>query len=85
MQMQFNINTGNGILPGELFLPNDALGVVLFTHGSGSSRYSLRDRFDRRTLGEQHRAHDTLNVNGDSIHRGTSDVAVEHRRSSRIV
>ena len=31
-------------LPGELFVPEQARGVVLFVHGSGSSRHSPRNR-----------------------------------------
>lgn len=31
-------------LPGFLAIPRDALGVVAFAHGSGSSRFSLRNR-----------------------------------------
>jgi len=50
MQMQFDIKTSSGTMPGELFLPNDALGIVLFTHGSGSSRYSPRNRSVATTL-----------------------------------
>lgn len=32
-------------LEGDLALPADARGVVLFAHGSGSSRFSVRNRF----------------------------------------
>ena len=32
-------------LPGELCIPANAGGVVLFAHGSGSSRHSPRNRF----------------------------------------
>ncbi len=32
-------------LPADLLLPPDAKGVVLFAHGSGSSRFSSRNRF----------------------------------------
>jgi putative phosphoribosyl transferase len=39
-------------LNGELFLPEDASGVVLFAHGSGSSRHSPRNQFVARTLRE---------------------------------
>lgn len=35
---------------GDLTLPKDALGVVLFAHGSGSSRQSPRNRFVASTL-----------------------------------
>src|SRR5690348_10879268 len=37
-------------LNGELVLPTDASGVVLFAHGSGSSRLSPRNQFVARTL-----------------------------------
>jgi dienelactone hydrolase len=39
-------------LPGELALPPQPCGIVLFAHGSGSSRRSPRNRFVARTLGE---------------------------------
>ena len=37
-------------LPGDLRTPVDALGIVLFAHGSGSSRHSPRNQFVARTL-----------------------------------
>jgi putative phosphoribosyl transferase len=37
-------------LPGELSVPGDAQAVVVFAHGSGSSRHSMRNRFVARTL-----------------------------------
>lgn len=40
-------------LPGTLALPNEATGVVLFAHGSGSSRHSPRNRFVADVLNEQ--------------------------------
>ena len=40
-------------LEGELQVPDHASGVVLFAHGSGSSRHSVRNRMVARTL---HRA-----------------------------
>ena len=39
------IQVGNVILEGELKLPANAPGVVLFAHGSGSSRHSPRNQF----------------------------------------
>jgi putative phosphoribosyl transferase len=39
-------------LVGTLMVPAGARGVVLFAHGSGSSRHSPRNRFVARTLGE---------------------------------
>ena len=38
------------ILDGDLVLPARATGVVLFAHGSGSSRHSPRNQFVARTL-----------------------------------
>lgn len=40
----------NGHLGGELNVPPGARGVVLFAHGSGSSRHSPRNQFVARTL-----------------------------------
>lgn len=39
-------------LTGTLTVPPGARGIVLFAHGSGSSRHSPRNRFVARTLGE---------------------------------
>ena len=39
-------------LDGELQVPENARGVVLFAHGSGSSRFSPRNQFVARTLRE---------------------------------
>jgi putative phosphoribosyl transferase len=39
------IVVGSAVLEGNLSLPEDATGVVLFAHGSGSSRHSPRNRY----------------------------------------
>ena len=39
------IEAGRAELPGILTLPPDPAGIVLFAHGSGSSRFSERNRF----------------------------------------
>ena len=41
---EVTISTGNLNLPGHLTLPTDASGLVLFAHGSGSSRHSPRNQ-----------------------------------------
>jgi putative phosphoribosyl transferase len=46
------VTAGTARLPGTLHLPEQAAGVVLFAHGSGSSRYSPRNRFVASVLGE---------------------------------
>jgi len=38
------IDTGQGIIAGDLTLPADPKGLVIFAHGSGSSRRSSRNR-----------------------------------------
>jgi putative phosphoribosyl transferase len=44
------IPIGEAILHGDLTVPNDAIGVVLFAHGSGSSRHSPRNRYVAQVL-----------------------------------
>lgn len=39
------IPVGNVALDGDLAVPQDAKGIVLFAHGSGSSRHSSRNRY----------------------------------------
>src|SRR6267378_146996 len=46
------IRSGAAILNGELSIPAGAEGVVLFAHGSGSSRHSPRNQFVARTIRE---------------------------------
>lgn len=45
VQHEVRIPAGQVKLPGELILPEEARGVVFFAHGSGSSRFSPRNRF----------------------------------------
>jgi len=46
------IPSGQITLEGELSIPVGATGVVLFVHGSGSSRHSPRNQFVARTIRE---------------------------------
>lgn len=47
------LTAGQGItLPGLLTIPKEAKGIVLFAHGSGSSRHSPRNQFVARELNE---------------------------------
>jgi putative phosphoribosyl transferase len=38
------LNLGGDVLNGDLTLPSNAIGLVIFAHGSGSSRHSARNR-----------------------------------------
>lgn len=48
-----SIKAGNVVLYGNLSIPNDARGIVLFAHGSGSSRLSPRNRFVAQELNKK--------------------------------
>jgi dienelactone hydrolase len=49
---EVQIRAGSVLLAGELSVPDKAKGVVLFAHGSGSSRHSPRNQFVARTIRE---------------------------------
>jgi putative phosphoribosyl transferase len=49
---QVRIEVRGAKLEGELEMPPQAAGLVLFAHGSGSSRHSPRNQFVARTLRE---------------------------------
>ena len=44
------IPAGRAVLSGNLTVPEDAASLVLFAHGSGSSRHSPRNQFVARTI-----------------------------------
>jgi len=46
------VRAGRVILEGDLALPDEAVGIVVFAHGSGSSRHSPRNRAVARELQE---------------------------------
>jgi putative phosphoribosyl transferase len=48
--MAVKIQAGANTLDGDLQVPPDAVGLVIFAHGSGSSRFSGRNRAVARTL-----------------------------------
>lgn len=52
MNAQVRIPAGEEILDGNLSVPPNARGIVLFVHGSGSSRHSPRNQYVARILNE---------------------------------
>jgi putative phosphoribosyl transferase len=44
-QLEVTIAAGDAHLAGDVWLPAGAPGIVLFAHGSGSSRFSTRNRY----------------------------------------
>lgn len=51
-ERQVRVGTGGVVLDGGFAVPDGARGVVLFAHGSGSSRHSPRNRFVAEALRE---------------------------------
>src|SRR5438874_1440085 len=49
---EVQINAGRAVLSGDLNIPKDVSALLLFAHGSGSSRRSPRNQFVARTLNE---------------------------------
>ena len=47
---EVQIQAGQAALSGNLHIPDEAAALVLFAHGSGSSRHSPRNQFVARTL-----------------------------------
>jgi putative phosphoribosyl transferase len=52
VERQVQVDVGDVTLGGTLTIPRDPRGVVLFAHGSGSSRHSPRNRLVARQLQE---------------------------------
>src|SRR5688572_9340883 len=52
LTQRVHIPSGEVILEGELQIPSAAKGIVLFAHGSGSSRFSPRNQYVARVIRE---------------------------------
>src|SRR5947208_11069399 len=50
MVSEVQIPAGRAVLAGNLAIPDGAVALVLFAHGSGSSRHSPRNQFVARAL-----------------------------------
>ena len=71
------VDTGTVALEGNLALPRGATGLVLFAHGSGSSRHSTRNRFVADVLQEHGLATlliDLLTEEEERVDRVTADL-----------
>src|SRR5712675_1959842 len=49
---EIRLQAERAILSGSLTIPENAVALVLFAHGSGSSRHSPRNQFVARTLND---------------------------------
>lgn len=54
LDKEIDIPLGRITLKARYFLPEDASGIVLFSHGSGSSRKSPRNNYAAEVLQEHH-------------------------------
>ena len=66
-----SVPAGSVTLNGNLTMPEDARAVVLFAHGSGSSRHSPRNRYVARVLNEAKLA--TLLIDLLTVHEEVVD------------
>jgi putative phosphoribosyl transferase len=73
-----SVAVGQRTLSGDLARPASPLGLVLFAHGSGSSRHSPRNRFVAGTL--QQRAFATLLIDLLTADEETADIRTGHLR-----
>jgi pimeloyl-ACP methyl ester carboxylesterase len=53
LERAVRIDTGGVALEGDLVIPEGALALVVFAHGSGSSRFSPRNRYVARLLNKR--------------------------------
>lgn len=92
------IPAGSFILPGEIFVPDTAKGIVIFSHGSGSSRLSSRNRmvasflnksniatllFDLLTTDEDKQIENRFNINLLTDRLATAAAWVERHSITR--
>lgn len=71
------ITVGPVEIDGNLVIPEDAAGMVLFAHGSGSSRFSPRNRFVAELLHQQKLATlliDLLTPEEDAVDQQTGEL-----------
>ena len=77
------VPAGEVILEGDLVIPPSPRGLVIFAHGSGSSRHSSRNRFVARALQQRHFAtllFDLLTPNEDRNPATRFDIPLLARR-----
>ena len=72
------VPAGTVTLEGNLTLPEEAQAIVLFAHGSGSSRHSPRNRYVARVLNEAKLA--TLLIDLLTLHDEVIDTRTAHLR-----
>src|SRR6266576_6418897 len=86
---ELQIQAGRAVLSGNLTIPENATGLVLFAHGSGSSRHSPRNQFVAHTLNDAGLAtllFDLLTSEEEAIDMQTRDLRFNiHLLAERLV
>ncbi len=89
IEHEVSIRSGSVRLEGTLGLPKEAQGIVLFAHGSGSSRHSPRNQFVARVLESRGIAtllFDLLTHEEELVDRETSEHRFDiHLLTSRLI
>jgi len=78
-----SIPVGKLYLKGDLVIPDNPLGMVIFSHGSGSSRLSPRNTFVADQLNRRHFAtllFDLLTFEEDSVYENRFDIELLTKR-----
>ena len=81
--IEVEVRTGDARLEGALALPASPRGIVLFAHGSGSSRHSPRNTFVARALHEAGVGtllFDLLTLDEDRVYETRFDIGLLARR-----
>ena len=76
-KLEIDIPLTSVILKGDLVIPENALGIVIFSHGSGSSRFSSRNRMVAELIQEHHIAtflFDLLTEREDQIYENRFNI-----------
>ena len=77
--IEIHIPLSSALLSGELTIPRDARGIIIFSHGSGSSRFSRRNRFVAAVMQENGFAtllFDLLTEDEDQVYEKRFDIAL---------
>jgi putative phosphoribosyl transferase len=89
VERHVSVVAGKVMLTGDLVIPHAASGIVLFAHGSGSSRHSPRNRFVARELQNQGLAtllFDLLTPAEESVDQFTGEIRFDiERLTQRLV
>jgi putative phosphoribosyl transferase len=82
---QVSIPVADATLEGDLVLPESVSGIVVFAHGSGSSRHSPRDRRVAATLNQTGLGTMLLDLLIPRRSRVDGDAAHASARRSRVM